>query len=230
MSDGYSTVDEDTQEAPTTIADDIVVTKYNMASEITNSEYPIFYNFWFWFETKKKNLWIYLRGVEGSYWEVCWWCFSYDSVLIRWLSTCWRDRKSIQEREELEERYCIPNMHISQQLYLPLFTTQERSRLHYQGWWSIENVKLHFKHFISNQNNKNKILFYSDLGCHVDGFIAVAAHTFVVGSSKDKKVDGRKADVILAAYHAAEAALRLLKPDQNVTFRNVPTIKFRLIL
>jgi methionine aminopeptidase len=24
----------------------------------------------------------------------------------------------------------------------------------------------------------------SDLGCHVDGFIAVAAHTFVVGASK----------------------------------------------
>jgi hypothetical protein len=27
-------------------------------------------------------------------------------------------------------------------------------------------------------------LFLSDLGCHVDGFIAVAAHTFVVGASK----------------------------------------------
>jgi hypothetical protein len=25
---------------------------------------------------------------------------------------------------------------------------------------------------------------FSDLGCHLDGFIAVAAHTFVVGASK----------------------------------------------
>ena len=33
---------------------------------------------------------------------------------------------------------------------------------------------------------------------------------------KDKKATGRKADVILAAYNAAEAALRLLKPGSNV--------------
>ncbi len=31
---------------------------------------------------------------------------------------------------------------------------------------------------------KNAFIFKSDLGCHVDGFIAVAAHTFVVGASK----------------------------------------------
>ena len=56
----------------------------------------------------------------------------------------------------------------------------------------------------------------SDLGCHVDGYIAVAAHTFVVGASKENKATGRKADVILAAYYAAEAALRHLKPGSNV--------------
>lgn len=50
-----------------------------------------------------------------------------------------------------------------------------------------------------------------DLGAHVDGFIAVAAHTTVVGVSADNKVTGRKADVILAAYWASQAALRLLK-------------------
>ncbi len=60
-------------------------------------------------------------------------------------------------------------------------------------------------------------LFDSDIGCHIDGFIAVAAHTFVVGASKDNKATGRKADVILAAYNAAEAALRHLKPGSNVT-------------
>ncbi|XP_015912698.1 proliferation-associated protein 2G4 [Parasteatoda tepidariorum] len=56
-----------------------------------------------------------------------------------------------------------------------------------------------------------------DLGAHIDGFIAVVAHTIVVGASKDNKVTGRKADVLHAAYYAAEAALRLVKPggDNN---------------
>jgi len=54
-----------------------------------------------------------------------------------------------------------------------------------------------------------------DLGCHIDGFIAVAAHSFVVGASADNKVSGRKADVLWAAHQAAEAALRMVKPGQN---------------
>jgi len=54
-----------------------------------------------------------------------------------------------------------------------------------------------------------------DLGCHVDGFIAVVAHTIVIGANKDKKATGRKADVVLAAYYAAEAALRLIKPGSH---------------
>lgn len=49
------------------------------------------------------------------------------------------------------------------------------------------------------------------MGAHIDGFIAVVAHTIVVGASTGKKVTGRKADVILAAYYASQAALRLLK-------------------
>ncbi|CAG0924605.1 unnamed protein product [Notodromas monacha] len=50
-----------------------------------------------------------------------------------------------------------------------------------------------------------------DLGAHIDGFIAVVAHTLVVGASKEKKVTGRKADVVWAAHFASEAALRLMK-------------------
>lgn len=57
--------------------------------------------------------------------------------------------------------------------------------------------------------------FYSDLGAHVDGFIAVVAHTIVIGSL-EKKVTGRKADVVLAAHYASQAALRLLKPGTEV--------------
>lgn len=55
-------------------------------------------------------------------------------------------------------------------------------------------------------------LFNRDLGAHIDGFIAVVAHTLVVGASKENKVKERKADVILAAHYAAEVALRLVRP------------------
>jgi len=48
-----------------------------------------------------------------------------------------------------------------------------------------------------------------DLGAHIDGYIAVAAHTFVVNGGK--KISGKAADVIAAAYTAQEAAYKLLK-------------------
>ena len=51
------------------------------------------------------------------------------------------------------------------------------------------------------------------MGAHVDGFIAVVAHTVIVGGSK---ANGRKADALLAAHYASEAALRLVKPGQEV--------------
>jgi len=47
-----------------------------------------------------------------------------------------------------------------------------------------------------------------DLGVHVDGYVAVVAHTLIVG---DGKVDGRKADVVMAAWTASEVAQRMLK-------------------
>ena len=58
---------------------------------------------------------------------------------------------------------------------------------------------------------------FSDLGAHVDGFIAAVAHTVAVGSSATTKITGRKADVLLAAHYASEAALRLMKPATEVT-------------
>uniref|UniRef100_A0A6M2DG24 Putative peptidase n=1 Tax=Xenopsylla cheopis TaxID=163159 RepID=A0A6M2DG24_XENCH len=51
-----------------------------------------------------------------------------------------------------------------------------------------------------------------DLGAHVDGFIAVVAHTKVL---TDGKITGRQADVLLAAHYASQAALRLLKPENE---------------
>lgn len=56
-----------------------------------------------------------------------------------------------------------------------------------------------------------------DLGAHIDGFIAVAAHTVVAKSDPAAKVKGRAADVILATYWASQAALRLLKPGTGVS-------------
>ena len=56
-----------------------------------------------------------------------------------------------------------------------------------------------------------------DMGAHIDGFIAVVAHTVVVSDAKSKTT-GRKADALLAAHLCAEAALRLVKPGNEVMF------------
>ena len=49
------------------------------------------------------------------------------------------------------------------------------------------------------------------IGAHIDGFAAISAETIVVGASEQDPVTGRRADVLKAAWHAAEAALRLVK-------------------
>lgn len=53
-----------------------------------------------------------------------------------------------------------------------------------------------------------------DLACHIDGFIAAAGHTLIVGS---EQVEDRRADVVLAAHNAAEAALRLVQVGNTNT-------------
>ncbi len=45
-----------------------------------------------------------------------------------------------------------------------------------------------------------------DLGCHLDGFVAQAAHTIVVSADPKSTVSGKKAEVILSAYNAFKAA------------------------
>lgn len=52
------------------------------------------------------------------------------------------------------------------------------------------------------------------MGCHIDGFIAVVAHTHVL---QEGPVTGRAADVIAAANTAAEVALRLVRPGRKVS-------------
>ncbi|CAM9727689.1 unnamed protein product, partial [Discosporangium mesarthrocarpum] len=58
-----------------------------------------------------------------------------------------------------------------------------------------------------------------DLGCHIDGFIAVVGHTLKVGHdvSADTPLTGKEADVMLAAYQAAEVAAKTIKPGAKNT-------------
>merc|ERR1740117_2268927 len=61
---------------------------------------------------------------------------------------------------------------------------------------------------------KNGDLVKVDMGCHIDGFIAAAAHTIVVG---EDKAEDRRADVVHAAWTAAEAAVRLVQVGNTNT-------------
>lgn len=77
-------------------------------------------------------------------------------------------------------------------------------------------------HFSPSKNDTDYVLKDDDLvkielGAHIDGFAAVTTHTVVAHSDPNAKVTGRKADALLAAYWASQAALRLLKPENTNT-------------
>ncbi|EEH52880.1 uncharacterized protein MICPUCDRAFT_52887 [Micromonas pusilla CCMP1545] len=55
-----------------------------------------------------------------------------------------------------------------------------------------------------------------DLGAHVDGYVAVVAHTHVVGAD-DRVPAGAQADVMEAAVVASEAAIRKLRPGASTS-------------
>ena len=63
-----------------------------------------------------------------------------------------------------------------------------------------------------------------DLGVQIDGFAAVVAHTIVV-TEKTTPVTGKAADVILAAYNAVQAAVRVMYPTKNNNYDVTNTIK-----
>lgn len=172
MSDDSSSGSDNEQEKKTvgtTIADDLVVTKYKMASEITNRVLK---------EVMEKC------QPNTSAVEVC----------------TFGDQRIAEETEKVFKKE--KNM---------------KKGSAFPTCISCNNCICHFSPLKSDPDYliKDGDLVKIDMGCHIDGFIAVAAHTFVVGATKDKKVTGRKADVILAAYNAAEAALRHLKPGSS---------------
>jgi len=82
---------------------------------------------------------------------------------------------------------------------------------------SVNNIVGHFCP-LSDSEAKLQLgdLIKIDLGVHIDGYIAVVANTVLVGAAGvETKMTGRKADVMAAAYTAAEAAIRLLKPGKK---------------
>jgi len=92
---------------------------------------------------------------------------------------------------------------------------------------SVNNCICHYSPLTHDADTvlKEGDLAKIDLGAHIDGFIAVVAHTVVVGQDSEKPVvDGRKADALLAAHYAQEAALRLVKPG-NETYAITDTVQ-----
>ena len=48
-------------------------------------------------------------------------------------------------------------------------------------------------------------------GAHIDGFASISAETLIVGVTASEPATGRQADVVKAAWTAAEAAMRTIK-------------------
>jgi len=54
-----------------------------------------------------------------------------------------------------------------------------------------------------------------DLGVHIDGYIAVVAHTVIVAQEDGSPVTGLRAAALQAAYTAAQATVRLIRPGNT---------------
>lgn len=53
------------------------------------------------------------------------------------------------------------------------------------------------------------------VGAHIDGFASISAETIIVGATSEEPATGRRADVVKAAWHAAELAMRLIKTENK---------------
>lgn len=157
------------EEEEKTIADDVVVTKYNMAAKVANDVLKLVVG-----ECK-----------EGA--SVRTVCEIGDSAILDGTS------KIFKKDKELKKGIGFPTC------------------------ISINNTICHFSPLLSEADMtlKDGDLVKIDIGVHVDGFISGVAHTVVVGASKENKITGRKADVLLAAYYAGEVAQRLVKPGNT---------------
>jgi len=91
---------------------------------------------------------------------------------------------------------------------------------------NVNNCICHYAPLSSVKNGPQDIIVKEndivklDLGVHIDGYIAVVAHTVFL--SEEKK--GKAVDAMLAAHYCAEAALRLVAPGvENTKVTDVVT-------
>ncbi|XP_060211022.1 ERBB-3 BINDING PROTEIN 1-like isoform X2 [Lycium barbarum] len=78
---------------------------------------------------------------------------------------------------------------------------------------SVNNTVCHFSPLFSDETVLEEgDMVKIDMGSHIDGFIAVVAHTHVLQGGP---ITGRAADVVAAANTAAEVALRLVRPGRK---------------
>lgn len=109
-------------------------------------------------------------------------------------------------------RDCLPDVYFCQQRRLPFFPSSVRFRV--PGPPRALRLKRLYR--CSSDSLASQALVKDDvvklhIGAHIDGFAAISAETIVVGASEQNPVTGRRADVLKAAWHAAEAAMRLVK-------------------
>jgi curved DNA binding protein len=80
---------------------------------------------------------------------------------------------------------------------------------------SVNNAVAHFSPLasdpLSSQTLAKDDVVKVHIGAHIDGFAAISAETLVVGATESDPVTGRRADVLQAAWHAAQVAMRLVK-------------------
>ncbi|KAI0983939.1 hypothetical protein GJ496_010890 [Pomphorhynchus laevis] len=91
-----------------------------------------------------------------------------------------------------------------------------RKGLAYPTCISLNNYVAFFSPMLCDNDSfmNNGDVVKVELGCHIDGYPALVAHTFVIGADKEK-ITGRKADVVCAAYQAFQAAIRIIKPGES---------------
>ena len=83
---------------------------------------------------------------------------------------------------------------------------------------SVNNCCGHFSPMASDETLiKEGDLVKIDVGCHIDGWVSVAAHTIVAQEDPSKPVTGKAADVIAAARDAFQVALRTIRPGKLTT-------------
>ncbi|KAF5747632.1 EBP1 [Tripterygium wilfordii] len=78
---------------------------------------------------------------------------------------------------------------------------------------SVNNTVCHFSPLASDEIVLEEgDLVKIDMGCHIDGYIAVVAHTHVL---QEGPVTGKAVDVIAAVNTAVEVAMRLVRPGKK---------------